>query len=572
MMNTLSFHKVFLPALLAVITLGLAPKIGAQGQRINKKTVIEAQTSYIEGLAAFENKNYEKAVTLLKRAYVRLPGHPGINYALADAYLKVNELNNAEYYSKQAISLDPENRWFHLQLVTIYKSNGQYEAAVNTLKNALLFHYNDVDLLYELAQTYSEMGQLREANNVYNKLLQLEGERISIHLEKFKNFDELNKRDSSIVELEKTRKLEPNNLSTIYLLSDYYLKLKQPGKARKVLDDTPALNQKDPQTLILLSKIYIQQEQWDSLTTTISSFMSDSTIAVNNKLAIARFIYSKFNENRKHKQLRHIADTVFSKLIEETPKSGNVYTLAAHFFVNTEQPQQALKALEQTTNLNPANDTAWQHRLQLLLSEGRISETIEVGQQAAKHIPQDPVILYFLGSAYLTDKQYSNAIDHLEEASKLPARKALKANIYGSLGDTYAVLKKWTRVFNYYQKAVDLGTQNPGIYGNYAYYLSQNQKNLPKAQELARQAVNMSPDNASYLDTLGWIYYQQGAWEKAKKYVEKAIQTGTADAETLEHMGDIMNKLDRTEEAKQWWKKALHNDSTRTHLKDKISP
>lgn len=570
-MNTYSFFKGIIAIVLFTGIQCCAPPLWAQGQDISERELVEAKTAFIDGLTAFENNDYEEALKLLNKAYVKLPDHPGINFALADAYLQINDLKNAEYYSKQAINLDPENRWYHLQLVDIYRISGQYEAAINELKNALSYHRNDIDILYQLAQTYTEIGQLQQANDIYNKLLQLEGERISIRLERLQIFNRLDQRDSATVELEKIQELEPDNLSTIRLLSNYYLELNQPDKARKALDDALQINPNDPKSVIALSKIYMRQQQWDSLRTTIGPLIEDSTVAAADKIEVAEYIYQEYENNNENNQIRRTADMVFNKLIEADQKSGKAYALAAEFFMDTDQHKQALNALEHTTDLSPTNDTAWKQRLQLLHSERQVDETITVGLQAAEQIPQDPVILYFLGSAYLSNEQYSEAIDHLEEAETLPARKPLKANIYGSLADTYAALENWNEAFNYYQQAVDLDTQNPAIYENYAYHLLRHKKDLSKAQELAHQAVSLDPDNASSLDILGWIYYQKGEFEEARKFLEKAIETGTTDAEIMEHMGDILHKLDRLDEAKEWWQKALDSDTTRTYLKDKIS-
>jgi predicted negative regulator of RcsB-dependent stress response len=60
-------------------------------------------------------------------------------------------------------------------------------------------------------------------------------------------------------------------------------------------------------------------------------------------------------------------------------------------------------------------------------------------------------------------------------------------------------------------------------------------------------------------------------YEKALEYIRQSVDTGEASAEVLEHYGDIMDKLNKRREAREWWQKALDKDSTRTHLKDKIS-
>ncbi len=572
-MNTILLHNRVVSAYIFTVVLCVfaTSSISAQNQTVEEQEHIAAQTAYIDGLAAFENNNYDKAISLLNKAYVKLPNHPGINFALADAYLQINDLENAEYYSKQARTLNPANKWYHLQLVKIYKTIGNNEAAAKELRNALTHHPKDIDIIYDLAQTYTELGKFEQSNTLYNKLLQLKGEMTSIRIEKLKNFNKLNMKDSAIVELEKIRSMDPGNLSTLHLLSNYYLELNKPDEARDVVENALQVNSNNPKSRIILADIYLTQAKWDSAQTTLAVLIGDSTVTNQNKEKVAQFIYSKYKNNPSNSAIQQTVDNIFKKLIHSTPNSGKTYALAADFFLNTDQPQYAIRALERATELNPTNDSIWQQRLQLLLEQRKFGEVIEAGKQAIQNIPQDPILLYILGNAYLSSQQYDDAEKYLTEASTLPARRELKANILGSLADTHAGLGNWDSAFEYYQKATDLDTQNPVIYSNYAYYLSQQNRKLSKAEKLALRALELSPDNTSFMDTVGWIYYKQGQLQKARKYIQQAIESGNPNAETLEHMGDVLLKLDKPDKAKKWWQKALEKDSTRTHLKEKIS-
>ena len=572
-MNTILLHNRLASAYVFIIMLSViaTSPVYAQNQTVDEQEYTAAQTAYIDGLAAFENNHYQEAISLLNKAYVKLPNHPGINFALADAYLQINDLDNAEYYSKQARTLNPANKWYHLQLVEIYKAIGNIEGAAKELRYALTHHPKDIDILYDLAQTYTKLGKLEQSNAIYNKLLQLKGEMTSIRIEKLKNFNKLNMKDSAIVELENIRSMDPGNISTLHLLSNYYLELNRASEAREVIENALHINSSNPKSRIILADIYLTQTKWDSAQTTLAVLMDDAAVSDKTKEEIAHFIHSKYKNNPSNSAIQQIADNTFKKLIQSTPNSGKAYALAADFFLNTDQIQNALHALAQATDLNPTNDSFWQQRLQLLLEQRRFDEVIEAGKQAIQQIPQDPILLYMLGNAYLSSRRYDHAERHLKEASTLPARRGLKANIWGSLADTYAGLGDWDSAFEYYQKATDLGTQNPVIYNNYAYYLSRQGKELSKAKTLALRALELSPDNTSYMDTVGWIYYKQGQLQKAQTYIQQAVDGGNPSAETLEHMGDVLFKLEKSDKAKQWWQKALEKDSTRTHLKEKIS-
>lgn len=545
--------------------------VGQQRQSIEEKEHIEAQSAYIEGLAAFENKDFRQALELLTAAYVKLPDHPGVNFALADAYLQINDLENAEYYGKQATKLDPQNRWYHLKLVEIYQLAGKSESVINELSSTLEYHPNDESLLYQLAQSYSDYGYPRKSNEIYNKILSLDGETISVRLEKLKNFNTLDMRDSAIVELKRIRRLDPDNLSTLQVLSNYYLEIGQLDEAREVLQSALDINRTDPKTLIMLSDIQMSEAKWDSVGKTLGNVVGDSTVSTDTKIKVAHYLYSKFEADKENHEIRNATSMVFQELIETDPQSTEILDLLADFFTETRQNNLALQTLAQITERIPTDDTAWQQRLQLLLEENKINEAITIGEEAAEQIPQDPIILYFLGSAYLSNQEPAKAIENLNEASMLPVRRPLKASILGSLANAYAAMDNWTPAFENYEASLKLEPDNAHILNNYAYYLSSQKQHLDKAEQMALQAVELDPQNPSFLDTLGWVYYQKGELEEAQQYIQAALDTGQASAEVMEHMGNVLDKLNRPDEAKAWWQKALEKDSTRTHLKNKLS-
>lgn len=541
------------------------------GQINNGDELTNARSAYIEGLAAFENEEYERALDLLTTSYVKLPDHAGVNFALADAYLQVDDLTNAAYYGKQAAKLEPENKWYHLKLAEIYRKAGKNQSTIDELRLALEYHPNDTDILYELARTFTSQGELLKSNELYNRLIKIQGSSINLHLQKLKNFRDLGMRDSSVAQLQKIRDLDPDNLSTLQLLSDYYQQMNRMEEAKEVLKSALKKNRRNPKTLIMLSDIYRSESQWDSMAVMLKDIMSDTLVSADSKLTVARYMYSHFKQNSGNPDVRDATGTVLEQFRQTEHDFGQAHEMSAEFYVQTKQNELALDALEKTTELMPSSDSAWRQRLQLLLSAGKTKEAIAAGEKAAEEIPQDAIILYFLGNAYLTNGDNAKAVERLVEAADLPARKQLKSSILGSLGDAYAGLERWDEVFESYEKSLEMDSGNPVVLNNYAYFLSLREKELKKAQQMAQKALELDPENPSYLDTMGWIYFKQEDFEKARKYIKASLDSGRESAEVMEHMGDVMDKLNKPDEAKLWWEKALETDSTRTYLKDKIS-
>jgi tetratricopeptide (TPR) repeat protein len=88
---------------------------------------------------------------------------------------------------------------------------------------------------------------------------------------------------------------------------------------------------------------------------------------------------------------------------------------------------------------------------------------------------------------------------------------------------------------------------------------------------MSLQAIAAEPENASYLDTVGWVYFRLAQYEEARRHIEKAIAAGGASATVYEHMGDIQYKLGQKEKAEKFWKQALEMNSGNQSLRDKIA-
>jgi tetratricopeptide (TPR) repeat protein len=154
---------------------------------------------------------------------------------------------------------------------------------------------------------------------------------------------------------------------------------------------------------------------------------------------------------------------------------------------------------------------------------------------------------------------------------RAPARRPFKSVIYSTLGDTRANLGKHEESDEAYELALRYDPENDNAMNNYAYNLSVRGENLERAKELALKAIEVNPENAAYLDTVGWVYFKLEDYDRAQRFIKASIDTGESSAEVFEHMGDVYEKLGDLDKAQDWWEKALKEDSSRTHLQEKIN-
>ena len=56
---------------------------------------------------------------------------------------------------------------------------------------------------------------------------------------------------------------------------------------------------------------------------------------------------------------------------------------------------------------------------------------------------------------------------------------------------------------------------------NYSYFHPLQKRDLDKAEQMSGITVKLEPMNPTYLDTYGWVLFEQGAYVMAKIYTRR---------------------------------------------------
>ncbi|HET7809905.1 MAG TPA: tetratricopeptide repeat protein [Steroidobacteraceae bacterium] len=88
------------------------------------------------------------------------------------------------------------------------------------------------------------------------------------------------------------------------------------------------------------------------------------------------------------------------------------------------------------------------------------------------------------------------------------------------------------------------------------YSLADHNQKLPRAEQLIRKALEASPDNPAFLDSLGWVRYRRGDAPGAIPLLEKAYRI-FPDPEIASHWGELLWVSGKQAEARALWARAL---------------
>ncbi len=95
---------------------------------------------------------------------------------------------------------------------------------------------------------------------------------------------------------------------------------------------------------------------------------------------------------------------------------------------------------------------------------------------------------------------------------------------------------------------------------------------LDEALTLVQRALELEPGAGHILDSLGWVYFQQGEFEKSIQALESALDKmkGAPDPVVLEHLGDAYARGGLRAKAVGVWEDALKLDPQSKSIPEKL--
>lgn len=130
------------------------------------------------------------------------------------------------------------------------------------------------------------------------------------------------------------------------------------------------------------------------------------------------------------------------------------------------------------------------------------------------------------------------------------------ADIREALSSIVSFQKNFAESEELLELVLDEYPDDVGAKNDLAYLWSVQKKNLARALVYAEEAVADKPDNYAYQDTLGWIHFQLGNYEKARECLEPLTEKED-DPVLYSHLADIYLALGNKEKAVELLEKSV---------------
>ena len=262
--------------------------------------------------------------------------------------------------------------------------------------------------------------------------------------------------------------------------------------------------------------------------------------------------------------------------VELDPKFTRAWLWMAEIYLYQHQNESGLSALHSAIANDPQETLSYKGLGFALVRLQKYDAAISAWQQLLKVAPDDVDGLENLGATMIEAKRYADAIPVFESAIKLSSDPS---SVYLQLGTAYLRSGNEDKGLATYKKALEMDAR-PMMFNDIGYELGDSGKQLPLALQYAQKAVHdeeeastkvnfaelkdllISAPLLAYWDTLGWIYFRMGEYERAESYLRSAWEA-RQDGVVADHLGQVYEKEQKLALAVHMYNLALETDPRR---------
>ena len=542
-----------------------------RAQQLSEEQQRKYNYYYLEAFRLKQQQKYTESFDMLRHCLAINPKASSAYYEIAQYYLYLKQMVQAEEALKLAVAYDPDNYWYSQALANIYLQQKDVEKSTRFLEQMAEQFPTRKEILYELLNTYARQEQYDKVLGILNKLEQQMGKNEQITMEKFRIYRQMKDRENAFCEIESLVAEYPLDMRYQVVLGDAYMQDGQQEKALNIYNKVLETEPDNALALYSLASYYDQTGQHELYEKQLDKLLLNKKVDSNTKMAVMqRFIVQNEQTTKDSTQVI----TLFKRILETEPDDAGLPMLYAQYLISKKMNAETYPVLEQVIDIEPANTNA---RLMLLNEALRKEDYPNIIRLCEGGIGTNPEMVefyFYLAIAYNQSKRYDDVIAICQKALSIVdknTKKEVIADFYSIMGDTYHSKGENEKAYAAYEEALKLSPSNIGTLNNYAYFLSVDRRDLDKAEEMSYKTVKAEPNNATYLDTYAWILFQKGNYTEARIYIDDAMKNkGDESDVVVEHCGDIHFMTGDVEGALKYWKQSLEMGNKSETLKRKI--
>jgi tetratricopeptide (TPR) repeat protein len=305
-------------------------------------------------------------------------------------------------------------------------------------------------------------------------------------------------------------------------------------------------------------------------------------------------------------------ETLLNRLIRELPERHDLLGRKASLLLFTDRPEEARHIFRQAISLESdpryrlgiahtyLNERDWDPAIEILdglfgetraeselysqivtalggayVRSNRPAQARTVYNQALVARPEELNYQLAVGRTYVVEKNWEEAIPALESLkNRLVDETELLEEVLYDLGHSYERAGRFYSAVAVFQRLLARAPDNHKALNYLGYMFAEKGERLREAEDYIKRALQGDPKNGAYLDSMGWVYFQQERYDEAMKYLKLALKAEEnrlnkiemefrTDGQRenlsviLDHVGDAARAQGDIDEALVHWQRAV---------------
>jgi tetratricopeptide (TPR) repeat protein len=242
------------------------------------------------------------------------------------------------------------------------------------------------------------------------------------------------------------------------------------------------------------------------------------------------------------------AEKFYTEALSRDPHVGDALTGLVNIDLTHEQPARALRRVEDQIAKVPSSSVYYVLLGQVQLKKGDPEKAEEAFAKAVELDKKNVPAFLLLAGARIARGSVDQAIRDYQQALQNNPRDI---RLYVSLGGLLETRGEWQQAEVSYQKALQIQSDFPVAANNLAYLMLEHGGNVSVALSLAQTARKGLPNLPNSADTLGWAYYNQGAYSSAIDTLQEAVKADPKNPTYHYHLGMAYQKTNNIAMAKK---------------------
>jgi tetratricopeptide (TPR) repeat protein len=547
---------------------------------------IELAPNWIPAQLALANhywtsRQLDQAETILRRALAAEPQNASANRAMSLFLLATGRVGDAEGYVKVLSSSGK----MPLALADYYMVANRAGAAIEELQRLNADGRTRVAAGRRLARAYAVQKDWARAHKIADETLALSPNDPEILLLKGQLYLKENRRAEALESLKRAVQANTNSPSIHFALGQAFASVGDLEQARRAYAEATKLDAGMIRAHVELARLDLRGGDSESAVRRSRDAVQKSPADVDAQIVLIRALRARGETQA--------ADNLLQQLLQRYPSVAAVHVQHALSFLARHDVALARAAFERALKLQPANVDALGGLIALDVASKEMGRAKARIDAEVRNQPSRPELLLIAARTYVADRDLDAAEGFLKRAIELDAT-LLPA--YSMLGQLYMVrgkLEDAKREFQtvasrqskpvapltmlgviaqiqgdknlaqtHFEQVVLMEPRAPIAANNLAWIYAEKGENLDAALQYAQTAHKALPTVAAVQDTLGWVYYKMGVYDRAVAALTESVSQDPRNATYHYHLGLAHRFAGDSQRAQQSLERALSLNAT----------